>query len=69
MRLVNLPDSNNLVVNLYKCDVNCSFLRLGQFVWNNWGQVGVDGKGWPELFYEEDEGKVLQMLDKYREEM
>jgi hypothetical protein len=41
-------------------------LRLGQYLWNQWGHMG---KSWPELFYETDDAKVLEMAraDVYEE--
>lgn len=37
-------------------------VRFGQYVWNAYGQYGVDGSGWPELFYVESVEEASQML-------
>ena len=45
------------------CNACLNDLRFGQWVWNTYGDSS-DGSGWPELFYEEDENKVLALLCK-----
>lgn len=44
-----------------KADPQYLHLRFGQWVWNTYGDAS-DSTGWPELFYEQDENKVLALL-------
>lgn len=60
-RLVGLPEYNVLLAEINGRDKN---LRIGQFVWNAYGQRGVDGIGWPEFFYADDE-TAMNMLERY----
>lgn len=63
-RLVGLPDFHSLKKHINSRDTT---IRIGQFVWNNYGQRGIDGKGWPELFYADD-AKAIEILEKYYED-
>ena len=65
MRLIGLPDSLEQLVNRWKTSpTGGSIQRLGQWTWNNYGQHGIDNKGWPELFYSDNE-TALAMLSAY----
>jgi hypothetical protein len=55
------------VVEYYKAGGrDGTHLRLGQYLWNQWG---AGSKSWPELFYETDDAKVLELAraDVYEE--
>ena len=61
-RLVGLPEWPVLLAEINSRDKG---IRIGQFVWNKYGQHGIDGEGWPEFFYAGDE-KAIDMLEAYR---
>lgn len=61
-RLVGLPEWPVLLAEINGRDTR---LRIGQFVWNKYGQRGIDGAGWPEFFYADD-AKAIDMLEEYR---
>lgn len=63
-RLVGLPDSVEELVHRYKSAPEYPQARLGQWAWNTYGVVGVDGAGWPELFYADNE-KALAIIRNY----
>ena len=60
-RLVGLPDWHTIREEISGRE---SGVRVGQFVWNKYGQIGIDGEGWPEFFYADD-AKALDMLANY----
>lgn len=60
-RLVGLPDWHTIRGEISGRE---SGVRVGQFVWNKYGQTGIDGEGWPEFFYADD-AKALDMLANY----
>lgn len=62
-RLIGLPAYEELIRQA-KIDKELGGQRIGQFVWNRYGIDGVDGKGWPELFYADDE-KAIKMIQQY----
>lgn len=63
-RLVGLPEWHVLLAEINSRDANGGE-RIGQFVWNRYGQRGIDGEGWPEFFYADD-AKAIDMLEAYR---
>lgn len=60
-RLIGLPEFGVLMNQASRRD---SGVRIGQFVWNTYGQYGIDGKGWPELFYADDK-KAIEIIKNY----
>lgn len=60
-RLIGLPEWSKLISEINSRDKG---IRIGQFVWNKYGQRGIDGAGWPEFFYAED-AKAIDMLEAY----
>ena len=66
-RLVGLPDKLQQLVHSWKRGPCGNAQRLGQYVWNNYGQVGADGKTWTELFYAEHDKALKMLLTYYRE--
>lgn len=61
-RLVGLPEWHVLCNEIIRRDPG---VRIGQFVWNKYGVNGIDGKGWPELFYA-DNSTAIDILEEYR---
>lgn len=62
-RLIGLPEWSKLIAEINSRD-SLGGERIGQFVWNKYGQRGIDGAGWPEFFYADD-AKAIDMLEKY----
>ena len=64
-RLVDLPNTLGELFLAYELrSEKEESLRLGQWVWNNYGIRGVDGKAWPELYYADDD-KAIEILKLY----
>ena len=60
-RLIGIPEWSKLISEINERDKS---IRIGQFVWNKYGQRGIDGAGWPEFFYADD-AKAIDMLEAY----
>lgn len=60
-RLIGIPEWSKLISEINERDKS---IRIGQFVWNKYGQRGIDGAGWPEFFYADD-AKAIDMLVAY----
>lgn len=60
-RLVGLPEWHVLFQEINARDKN---LRIGQFIWNKYGERGIYGEGWPAFFYADD-AKAIDMLEEY----
>lgn len=60
-RLVKLPTWEQLMKEVDSRDKN---LRIGQFVWNEYGQTGIDGNTLNRLFYAPD-STAIQILREY----
>ncbi|UFK09576.1 hypothetical protein [Xanthomonas phage DES1] len=60
-RLVRLPLYHILIeeINARDCS-KCQ--RIGQYLWNKYGQRGINNQGWPELFYADDK-KALDIVN------
>lgn len=63
-RLINLPDTLEQLYHNFHFGPCGNAQRFGQWVWNNHGQAGIDGNGWPELFYAEL-GEAMKILTDY----
>lgn len=62
-RLIGLPAYDELMRQA-KIEKELSGQRIGQFVWNRYGLRGIDGNGWPELFYADDE-KAIKIIQNH----
>ena len=60
-RLVGLPEWQVLQTEIASRPKQ---LRIGQYVWNKYGQSGIDGNTLQDLFYADDE-KSIQLLRSY----
>lgn len=60
-RLVGLPTLDVLKQEIAQRPAG---IRIGQYVWNKYGHRGIDGEGWPELFYADDD-RAITLLSSY----